>query len=564
MAARAAAQEQPALARRFLSDVLAVSEGNHLLWLTYQSRHLLGQLAYAEGALPVAEAEYRAAIEVLERLSGQVMTEFRADFLEDKQDVYGDMVGLLLDDGKLAQAFTYVERAKSRALLDLLAYQLDLSLHPKVASDAPLVADLVRLQAARNQLLRRWQSQYRQAWQEGQPVPVSKQRQIKRLQALEEQITEGWHQLLIRNADYARQATLWQPRAQSVQPYLPLGTALLEYFPVREKLCAFVVTPDSIQVCFLPATLSQIRRAFKKLQKLNLNKVPRSRPARVARLALNAQGLLKQLYDWLIAPLHKQLAAYPRLLIVPHDTLHYLPFHALYDGASFLIESHEISYLPSASLLRYCQEVPPAAGKCVLLGYSNQNHLPHAVSEARTIAGLLEGELLLEEEATVARLQEIAPQCSLLHLATHGEFREDNPLFSGLTLADGSLTTLDIFNLRLRASLVTLSACQTGKHKIGGGDELLGLTRAFLYAGAASLLLSHWKVADRATAQFMQTFYQQLANGATNSAALRYTQLQFLRPDKTRSGSHAAKPYAHPYFWASFFLIGDTRTIQQS
>jgi CHAT domain-containing protein len=140
-----------------------------------------------------------------------------------------------------------------------------------------------------------------------------------------------------------------------------------------------------------------------------------------------------------------------------------------------------------------------------------------------------------------------------VHLATHGDFRADNPLFSGLVLADGWLTTLDVFNLRLKASLVTLSACQTGRTVVGGGDELLGLMRAFLSAGASALVLSQWAVEDRCTAQLMQAFYHKLESGWTKGAALRYAQLQFIRPGETSDGD----VYRHPYFWAPFFLVGN-------
>jgi CHAT domain-containing protein len=137
-----------------------------------------------------------------------------------------------------------------------------------------------------------------------------------------------------------------------------------------------------------------------------------------------------------------------------------------------------------------------------------------------------------------------------LHLATHGEFRADNPLFSGLALAGGWLTTLDIFNLHLNADLVTLSACQTGRSLVGGGDELFGLMRAFLAAGAASLVATFWTVEDRATARLMAHFYERLSSGESKGAALRHAQLQFL-------AEGADEVYRHPYFWAPFFLSGD-------
>jgi CHAT domain-containing protein len=251
-----------------------------------------------------------------------------------------------------------------------------------------------------------------------------------------------------------------------------------------------------------------------------------------------------------------QIAGYSKLVIVPHGPLHYLPFHALHTGESYLLEGYEISYLPSSSSLRYCHESRPSAEQSIIFGHSSGNQLPYAVDEAHKIATLLSGQLFLEEQASVAKLYEAIPDCLILHFATHGDFRLDNPLFSGLALADGWLTTMDIFNLRLKASLVTLSACQTGRSVMGGGDELLGLMRAFLSGGAASVALTLWAVEDRSTAQIMETFYRNLINGSSKGAALRHAQMQFIQ------GNHKlpdVQPeyYAHPYFWAPFFLVGD-------
>jgi CHAT domain-containing protein len=158
----------------------------------------------------------------------------------------------------------------------------------------------------------------------------------------------------------------------------------------------------------------------------------------------------------------------------------------------------------------------------------------------------------------VDHIRELAAECRILHVAAHGDFRPDNPLFSGLALADGWLTTLDIFNLQLNASLVTLSACQTGRSVVSAGDELLGLMRAFLSAGAASLALSLWAVEDRSTAQLMKTFYQCMLAGQTKAAALRQAQLQFIRASHTAAGP---APYTHPYYWAPFFLVGDAGNL---
>jgi len=150
-----------------------------------------------------------------------------------------------------------------------------------------------------------------------------------------------------------------------------------------------------------------------------------------------------------------------------------------------------------------------------------------------------------EDEATEVRLREYGPACGLLHLATHGAFRADNPLFSWLRLADARLTVRDIYSLRLpRASLVTLSACETGLGGLRGGD-VLGLSQSFLAAGARSLLLSLWAVDDVSTAQLMASFYRRLAAGQTKVAALREAQQEM------------RERYPHPFYWAGFVLVGE-------
>ncbi|NJM41381.1 MAG: CHAT domain-containing protein, partial [Anaerolineae bacterium] len=179
------------------------------------------------------------------------------------------------------------------------------------------------------------------------------------------------------------------------------------------------------------------------------------------------------------------LAEHPHWVVVPHGPLHYLPFHALYDkqSATYLTEQRQISYTPSASVLKYCQQKPlplkgggqwanPIGGvglsSIATFGHSYQGRLPLAVTEAEHVAQIMGngagGAAYVEEAANLPNLKAAAEHCTVLHLATHGDFRADNPLFSGLAFADGMLTTLDVFGLRLRASLVTLSACQTGRN----------------------------------------------------------------------------------------------------
>ncbi len=552
LAARAAlALQRLDLASELIHSVIA--HAPDIPALLHQGYHLLGVLAERRGQHEQAFHEYDRAIQVLEHLRACLMVEFRIEFLEDKQSVYEDMVRLALERNDVAHALEYAERARSRALLDLLAYRLDLSIHPRATADVALVQEIEHLRTERDRWYRRWQSSMERSADSVQPdgtPPHDERHQAEQtVIGLEKQITERWHTLLIRNADYARDAALWQVRTEPVQPYLDHDTLLIEYFIGSQQITAFLVTQHDVRVHRLAIELPHLQQAMQSFQH-HLKSVPRVSPARMPEMVCKARRALQRLYQFLIAPFEQRLADYAKLIIVPHRTLHYLPFHAFHNGSAFLIEQHEVSYLPAASIMRYAAETRPTAGGLVAFGHSHNERLPHAVQEAVMLAQQWHGTAYIEEAATLAQVRTSASQSAMLHFATHGDFRQQNPLFSGLTLSDGQLTTLDIFNLKLSASLVTLSACQTGLSVIGGGDELLGLTRAFLYAGAASLLLTLWKVADHSTLQLMQTFYRSLAAGATRGAALQTAQLRLL---------HSAEPDSlHPYFWAPFFLIGHT------
>ena len=541
-------------ARASCEAALAAGREKDIPWLVYPAHALLGAMARQRGDADLAAGEYERAIEALERLRGRLMVEYRAGYLEDKQDVYEQAVDLQLERGQPQRAFEIVERAKSRALHDLIAQRLDVSLQPRNAGDEPLVAELARLRAERDQLARRLEAQRQESWGENRLAAEADWQQAQeRILAMERQITQQWHRLLVRNAGYARDAALlgapldapWQAQAGSIQSHLADDTLLIEFFTIREQVLVFLVRRDGIRVRRLPADARRIQQTVRGLW-LNVSTVPNSTAAQIDRLADQARKLLRQLYELLLAPVAEDIAGRRHLILVPHGGLHYLPFQALCDDRGYLLERHEVSYLPSASLLPHVQRnAGNPGGIAAAFGVSLGGALPQAVEEARAVAGLLHGRAYVEDQATVAQLRESAQDAQVIHVAAHGDFRADNPLFSELSLAGGGLTTLDAFGLRTRASLVTLSACQTGRSVVGGGDELLGLMRAFLSAGAASLVLGLWRVADRAALELMTAFYSGLTGGLTKADALRRAQLAL------------ALAYPHPFFWAPFFLVGD-------
>jgi len=542
------------LARAAAARALETAENRHLPAIIYQANHLLGLLAAHAGRPEEALKLYEQAIGGLEGLSGRLMIEFRADFVADKERLYADALNLCLDIGRPESALDFAERARSRALLDLLSRRLDLSIAVRNESDRPLVEELVRLRSERDHLYLR-QERDLSLRQRGENAPVLENTASSspEVLALEQRITQVWHQLLVRNADYARDASLWQVRTEPVQPYLDEDMLLLEYFCQPEKTVLFLVSRTGLQARRMKVDLVQVQR-YLQLLRLNLNSIPGAGGERISALARNARGLLGRLFDLLLGPVYPELDGFRRLIIVPHGVLHYVPFQALFDGERYLIEKVEVSYLPGASLLRYCREASSSGSGALAVGHSFGGRLPEIVGEALAVAELWGGQALVEEQATPTALRESAGSCKILHIAAHGDFRPDNPLFSGLALEGGWLTTLDIFNLRLQASLVALSACQTGRSVVGGGNELLGLMRSFLAAGAASLLATLWAVEDRSASELVREFYAGLAAGETKSAALRRAQIKMLDRDAAGEGRH-------PYFWAPFFLVGDPDTL---
>jgi len=228
--------------------------------------------------------------------------------------------------------------------------------------------------------------------------------------------------------------------------------------------------------------------------------------------------------------------------------LHLLPFHALWDGQRYLIEAHEIHYAPSASV--YAQlprrQEPLDVRRSLVVGVADAL-APNIEQEARELAGRLGGAstLLTGAEATVSRFRDAVGTAQLVHLACHARYAPATPLGSGVRLADGWLTVRDIFSMRIEADLVTLSGCETGRSLVHTGDELTGLLRGFLAAGASSLLVSLWRVDDETTADLMRNFYQAwLSDSNTKAAALRDAQIRAL----------ARTP--HPAYWAPFELVG--------
>ena len=543
------AQWLEADARRALHDPEAVT----LLQRTYTAAraHAADDVAYrcaaslGQWAAPTdpvqAAAFFEQAVALGETLRATLpANELRAAFMWDKHQPYTALLGLALHDAQPAavdRAWQWAERAKARALLDALGL-------PAVAAPPSVEqAHLDTLRAEANWLYRQLD---RAAADNLEPTALqSLQRSIAEREAALARVRRG---LEVRtdytNADGASLPVFAD--AAAVQALLPPNTVLLHYVRVDAEVWALVLTPTDLTVTRLldDAALLDPLLAALDFQLTSMQHGSRQPSAASGQRLARVQTPLQRLYDLLLRPLAAVQHA-TRLVIVPHGNLHYIPFHALHDGTGYIVERHEVVYAPSATILQHCLARPRVAlDNAVVVGVPDIR-IPQVGTEIAAIRDAVpRATVLWDAAATVAAVRDLASSAPIVHIASHGQFRADNPLFSALQLFDGRLTVSDVAALRLQPGLVVLSGCETGRQRIAPGDELLGLVQGFFQAGAASLVVSQWPVDDATTATLMQRFYVALQAGLTPAAALRQAQQTLLREQP------------HPFFWAPFVVWG--------
>jgi tetratricopeptide (TPR) repeat protein len=534
-----------------LLEAQRLSEDLTLPQLRYRLNERLGRLRLLQGREAEARELLETAIGDIERLRGNVTQEsMRASFLRDKVAAYENLLRLhLARDGGAGTdpAFAVAERAKSRALVDLLTGVVGAEEAETV--DPEREAKLQSLQADLNATYGRLL---------GGPGDDEPRVALSVLNGRAVELEEEISRLRLQRATAGSSA---RPFASpmpldGIQDQLTEDVTLLAYHLIGDEVIAFVQAKGRVRVARHLGTVDEVQRLSQRLivqwDRFRMGREFASR--NLTLLERSTRQLLSALYGLLVAPLEPLLEeldaggdpGQPRkLAVVPHGLLHQVPFHALFDGERYLIERFEISYAPSATVYALCQrQQPGGSGKALIMGAEDPS-IPTATLEARAVAQRLSGaELRTGVEATIEALKSNSPGCDVLHLACHGLFRSDNPMFSSLRLQDGWLTAADAMDLDLSGALVVLSACESGRNEVIGGDEVIGLTRAFLGAGAATLMVSLWLVQDETTAELMGGWYERLRAGEERAAALRAAQLEI----KER--------YSHPYYWAPFVLIG--------
>jgi CHAT domain-containing protein len=573
LAARAAYETgDRSRAIRAARSALKTVEGSFAPSITYQCHHLIGCVDRDRRRKQSALDNFRRAVETVEQMRGGIAAdEFKVSFLNDKINIYEDAIAACLDEGSgelIEEAFRLVESSKSRSLADLIArYVRD------GAESAQTEAGEGETRARLSKLIEdlNWYSSHANIEEDKgdqRRVGVA-DRYRKDIFKCERQIAQLFRRIESEGSAFAEIQRMRAATVADLRSVLEADETAIEYFTTGDEVSAFIATRGQIRVARHIASkreVNQLLEAFRfQIEKFNYG--AEYVETHFSQLKRSADDHLSGLYEMIFAPIESMLAG-TRLIVIPHGPLHYVPFHALKNKASYLVDRFEISYSPSAAVLKLCR----ARGKSLYAGQSQISNLKFEISgeperdggetlvalgvaergtpsideEIHALGAIFpEGVRLTGAEATRDNLLRVAPRARFLHLASHGYFRRDNPMFSFLKLADSPLNFYSLLDLKLNAELVTLSACHTGVNTVFPGDELHGLMRGFLYAGAPSLVVSLWAVSDRSTSDLMQEMYSHIRAGKSKREALRLAQIK------------VKDAYGHPYYWAPFILMGD-------
>lgn len=573
-----------------------------------------GKAYVALGQPEQARQHFAAAIQAVEQLRNltSVSERDRQRFLEARIGPYYGMVELLIAEGQkahtstqttppaaLTAALEYAQRAKGRVLLDVLQ-----------SGKANIAKAMTEKEAEQERKLTRDLTALNSGLYLERLKPTPDEKRLAKLDKLLQSVRlehEGFQVAL-----YAAHPELKVQRGE-LQPLnlseianlLPdARTAILEFIVAEEQSYLFVITKQEVAVQPQAAASVNLQVYPLNLTRKQVNDLTERFRRRIANRHFDIQELSNELYRRLLEPAQHQLRAIKALIVIPDGGLWQLPFQAMQDSdGHYLIEDYSLSYAPSLPVLhamtqQRAQRQQSAHGSPSLLALGNPvlgkqesaqtqamlmgdrlTPLPETarqVNALKHVYGTQHSKVLLGLSAREDLLKAAAGQYRILHLATHGILNDASPLYSQLLLSqplvsaakvnaaslsgppneDGLLEAWEIMRMNLQADLVVLSACETGRGRIGSGEGMIGLTWAFFIAGSPANVVSQWKVESRSTADLMLAFHRQLQPKAgTNQAnlntaeALRQASLLVLRNPQ----------YRHPFYWAGFVLIGAGR-----
>ena len=501
-----------------------------------------GQLEENKGNNDAALAAFKRADDLLEKDRRKLGDEqARGAFLEDKIECFYRPALLLLDRKRYPEAFSLFERSRSRVMADLLASRpLTLGTDQERTLFSQLQTLRINIAAQQGKLFNLTGSQNRD-------------QNLKQIVQLESQIADLQQQYdqlearIEKQAPNLKQLTAAQPvTLENVQrSAAEEGYDVLYYVVMRDKLVLWHINGSETQVkdVFLPHV-----QLIKKTKALHDSLVAR----RDAPEAKFDEETSRQLFLYLVQPVLSSIKS-NHLIIVPQEELNSIPFQALENPATgkYLGESFAISYAPSATVLATLDNKSPLKGGRLLAVADPEIH--DAREEVDAIGKLYPGrsKVVTQTAASRADIKAWVGDYSVVHLSVHGTFNASDPLLSYLQFKEappdsGRLTAAEMFGLPLQKnSLVVLSACETGRVQATHANEVLGMVRSLLYAGAGNLVLSSWEVNARSTRLWMETFYRAGQTNPPSEAARKALLAVKSQPE-----------YSHPFFWAPFVMTG--------
>lgn len=508
---------------------------------------LIGASYWREGNIDDAIRSFESSREDLETVASNVrVEEMLGSYLDARHSVHEHFIEILARAGRTAEAFDETEHARARAFLQMIGNRRigARGADPNLVEEADVQRRLID---AMNQNVRTAASPEHAALMKSELVAAR----------------HNYEALMVRvkvsNPEYAALANIETARLDVIQKELADETTMVDYFVTSAGVHAWIIDGTSVDYLRLPIDATSLRRITCWARQFN---PPANDAGSRGVLVPNGNcdsATADEAYAMLIAPLRGKIR-HQSLVIVPHGELHYVPFAALHDpqGGRYLIEDYTIVYAPSATAWRLLRHRnPPLSGRALVLGdpAGSMGFLKYAEREATMVAARLHAPALLREDARERLLYELDPKVDLVHIAAHARYDGANPLFSFIALApggekyDGNLEAQEILaDVDLtRVNLVVVSACSTAAGTPSAGDEMIGLTRALLYAGTPAVLSTLWEIDDAASTLLMDRFYDRLVQGVPAADALREAQVSLLRGEK----------FGSPRFWAAFSLNGD-------
>ncbi len=520
--------------------------------VTWRAHRLEAKIWQGKKKSEQSIAALQKAVAIIENMRSRIKVEdYKSGFIDDKQEVYHDLISVLAENTQPIQAFDMSEQARSRNFADLLAnrnFSISRGANSSLAANRDsLIQKINSLQGEIASL---------RAKKEELNIPErTRLTQLERELGLQKEAFQTISIMLQENdPEMADLINAYPKRASDIMPMLGDSVCLVEYY----------LMPENIFIWFLDS-----RKIELKIEKFPLDSLGNLTFSLRKHLTerLEVEAMCKELYRHLIKPVEDNLNNFKHIIIVPYGLLHYLPFATLMDSKSqYLIDKHTFSLAPSATVLAYCLEkgekyqAKNSWQPSILalgnpdLGDPNLN-LTFAEHEIKSLMRTYPNRVkaFLEQDASESIFKAYKDDANMFLFSCHGEYDEKNPLFSTLLLApdkqnNGRLEAHEIFGIELNSYLVVMSACETGLGTITGGDEVIGLSRSFIFAGTTSLMSSLWKVDDLATAVLIKRFFRYLKEGESRSEALRKAQLLVRQ-----------EIYSHPAYWAAFNITGDFR-----